>query len=148
MLSHQSSSSKLESVTMAPLLQNGHSHSNLTICPLQFSLHSSFGKKQRVAPNLSNPLFFYKISGAPWVIRTPDLLVRSQTLYPAELRAHCQFFMLAQRRQALKIITSTQIFLRTFSKRNNLYIFSRRDNFYIARTPRRSRPAFGCASNR
>jgi hypothetical protein len=27
-------------------------------------------------------------SGAPWVIRTPDLLVRSQTLYPAELRAH------------------------------------------------------------
>ena len=26
--------------------------------------------------------------GAPWVIRTPDLLVRSQTLYPAELRAH------------------------------------------------------------
>src|SRR5712671_433123 len=28
-----------------------------------------------------------KKSGAPWVIRTPDLLVRSQTLYPAELRA-------------------------------------------------------------
>ena len=25
--------------------------------------------------------------GAPEVIRTPDLLVRSQTLYPAELRA-------------------------------------------------------------
>jgi hypothetical protein len=28
-------------------------------------------------------------SGAPGGIRTPDLLVRSQTLYPAELRAHC-----------------------------------------------------------
>ena len=26
--------------------------------------------------------------GAPGEIRTPDLLVRSQTLYPAELRAH------------------------------------------------------------
>ena len=26
-------------------------------------------------------------SGAPGVIRTPGLLVRSQTLYPAELRA-------------------------------------------------------------
>jgi hypothetical protein len=26
--------------------------------------------------------------GAPGGIRTPDLLVRSQTLYPAELRAH------------------------------------------------------------
>jgi hypothetical protein len=26
-------------------------------------------------------------NGAPAVIRTPDLLVRSQTLYPAELRA-------------------------------------------------------------
>ena len=29
-----------------------------------------------------------KKSGAPGVIRTPDLLVRSQTLYPAELWAH------------------------------------------------------------
>ena len=27
-------------------------------------------------------------TGAPEGIRTPDLLVRSQTLYPAELRAH------------------------------------------------------------
>jgi hypothetical protein len=26
-------------------------------------------------------------SSAPWVIRTPDLLIRSQTLYPTELRA-------------------------------------------------------------
>jgi hypothetical protein len=30
------------------------------------------------------------ISGAPWKIRTSDLLVRSQTLYPAELRARCR----------------------------------------------------------
>ena len=28
-----------------------------------------------------------RLSGAPEGIRTPDLLVRSQTLYPAELRA-------------------------------------------------------------
>ena len=27
--------------------------------------------------------------GAPGEIRTPDLLVRSQALYPTELRAHC-----------------------------------------------------------
>ena len=30
----------------------------------------------------------------PGGIRTPDLLVRSQTLYPAELRAHILFFVL------------------------------------------------------
>ncbi len=29
--------------------------------------------------------------GAPEGIRTPDLLIRSQTLYPAELRAHMRF---------------------------------------------------------
>ncbi len=29
--------------------------------------------------------------GAPEGIRTPDLLIRSQTLYPAELRAHIDF---------------------------------------------------------
>ena len=32
------------------------------------------------------PLFL--LFGAPGEIRTPDLLVRSQTLYPTELRAH------------------------------------------------------------
>ena len=30
-----------------------------------------------------------KICGAPGEIRTPDPLVRSQVLYPTELRAHC-----------------------------------------------------------
>ena len=30
----------------------------------------------------------YTQFGTPGGIRTPDLLVRSQTLYPAELRAH------------------------------------------------------------
>src|ERR1700676_4441839 len=35
--------------------------------------------------------------GAPGGIRTPDLLVRSQTLYPAELRAH-SFKILTQLR--------------------------------------------------
>ena len=36
------------------------------------------------------PLFFYPINknGALVGIRTPGLLIRSQTLYPAELRAH------------------------------------------------------------
>ena len=37
-------------------------------------------------------------SGAPGGIRTPDLLVRSQTLYPTELRAHVgQFTMCVSR---------------------------------------------------
>jgi hypothetical protein len=31
-------------------------------------------------------------NGAPGEIRTPGLLVRSQTLYPAELRAHLDFY--------------------------------------------------------
>ena len=31
--------------------------------------------------------------GALKKIRTPDLLVRSQTLYPAELRAHIHFIV-------------------------------------------------------
>ena len=33
--------------------------------------------------------------GALKKIRTPDLLVRSQTLYPAELSAHCGLFLTA-----------------------------------------------------
>ena len=31
----------------------------------------------------------FLMCGAPGEIRTPDHLVRSQVLYPAELRAHC-----------------------------------------------------------
>ena len=34
------------------------------------------------------PLFVRMYFGTPEGIRTPDLLVRSQTLYPAELPAH------------------------------------------------------------
>ena len=34
-------------------------------------------------------------NGAPGEIRTPDHLVRSQVLYPTELRAHCKTFCLA-----------------------------------------------------
>jgi hypothetical protein len=30
-----------------------------------------------------------RLAGAPGGTRTPGLLVRSQSLYPAELRAHC-----------------------------------------------------------
>ena len=36
----------------------------------------------------ANEVYVIDFNGAPEVIRTPDLLVRSQTLYPAELRAH------------------------------------------------------------
>ena len=36
-------------------------------------------------------LIVHRYSGAPGAIRTPDPLVRSQVLYPAELRALCVF---------------------------------------------------------
>ncbi|SPE18343.1 conserved hypothetical protein [Candidatus Sulfotelmatomonas gaucii] len=35
-----------------------------------------------------NLIKILKLYGAPGEIRTPDLLIRSQSLYPAELRAH------------------------------------------------------------
>jgi hypothetical protein len=36
-------------------------------------------------------LILLPVFGAPGAIRTPDPLVRSQVLYPAELRAHAQY---------------------------------------------------------
>jgi hypothetical protein len=50
-------------------------------------------------------------SGAPGGTRTPDLLVRSQTLYPTELRAHCTPFS----------INSLPQFLIRFQPRMSLY---------------------------
>ena len=43
------------------------------------------GPKPSALPSCATSRYIY---GAPEGIRTPDLLVRSQTLYPAELRAH------------------------------------------------------------
>ena len=42
----------------------------------KYSIQLSYGRK-------------YPGNGAPEEIRTPDPLVRSQVLYPAELRARC-----------------------------------------------------------
>ena len=42
----------------------------------------------------STKLSHFPLYGALEGIRTPDLLVRSQTLYPAELRAHCHVIYL------------------------------------------------------
>ena len=39
-------------------------------------------------PKLSKEGNWEGINGGPGEIRTPDLLIRSQSLYPAELRAH------------------------------------------------------------
>ena len=38
----------------------------------------------------SNFFGIFGLNGAPGEIRTPGLLIRSQSLYPAELRAHTQ----------------------------------------------------------
>ena len=58
-------------------------------------------KKLKIVSNLE--LF----SGVPWGIRTPDLLVRSQILYPAELMAHialCDLYILTHISQFVKHI--------------------------------------------
>ena len=44
------------------------------------------------ALNILQKPHHYKIFGALEGTRTPDLLVRSQTLYPAELPAHAEPF--------------------------------------------------------
>ena len=46
-------------------------------------------KEKRVRSFLIRPVKCFRYSGAPGAIRTPDPLVRSQVLYPAELRARC-----------------------------------------------------------
>ena len=50
---------------------------------LEFECYPELEKKKGPA---RGPFIFF---GAPGEIRTPDRLVRSQVLYPAELRAHC-----------------------------------------------------------
>ena len=48
------------------------------------------------------------LSGAPGEIRTPDLLIRSQSLYPAELRAHAIGFC-RNLRQIIRVSGPTQL---------------------------------------
>ena len=55
-----------------------------------FSFRDAFGKQKSLA------FFKAKLFGALEGIRTPDLLVRSQTLYPTELPAHILFHTLAE----------------------------------------------------
>ena len=54
------------------------------------TIHGHFAPKcSNTSGSKSGKLFaFNQGSGAPGGTRTPDLLVRSQTLYPTELRAH------------------------------------------------------------
>ena len=58
--------------------------------------------------------FLTRYCGVPEKIRTPDLLVRSQTLYPAELRAHS---ISAQR---LSIITQAPVKCKPFSEKTGV----------------------------
>ena len=46
------------------------------------------GKHQAIEIEKKKRVFFMKKDGAPGRIRTPNLLIRSQILYPVELRAH------------------------------------------------------------
>ena len=49
-------------------------------------------------------------SGAPGLIRTGDLLLRRQTLYPAELRARCFQFYQFCRKENLRVPVRAKIF--------------------------------------
>ena len=46
------------------------------------------GPQPDALANCANPTIWNLKSGVPWGIRTPDLLLRRQLLYPAELKAH------------------------------------------------------------
>ena len=48
------------------------------------------GRAEKIAEKLKQPALLSRLCGAPEGTRTPDLLIRSQTLYPAELLAHLQ----------------------------------------------------------
>ena len=50
----------------------------------------SFGLNEYRSPH--NVGFGYALNGTAEGIRTPDLLVRSQTLYPTELQPHFEVF--------------------------------------------------------
>ena len=53
-----------------------------------------------------------RFSGAPWGIRTLDVLIRSQSLYPAEVRAHVikqqQVFLLKRVGVSMSYFTHTE----------------------------------------
>gem|GEM_PF-3252959 len=46
------------------------------------------------------------IIGAPGAIRTPDPLVRSQVLYPSELRARCTVFKISTKKLKPLLVTA------------------------------------------
>ena len=69
-------------------------------------------------------MLFIQHYGVPGGIRTPDLLVRSQSLYPAELQAH----------HPLTISIISQLFLIVntfFRKRNILYFLEKLNKIYM-----------------
>ena len=74
--------------------------------------------KEKSPFHRGNRLFFeIKNSGAPWGIRTPDVLIRSQSLYPAELTAQttiafCMFGVVMSIVNSLDVQKSSYYFLK------------------------------------
>ena len=60
----------------------------------------SFGLNEHRSPH--NVGFGYALNGTSEGIRTPDLLVRSQSLYPTELQPHILFCAFLQGREKEK----------------------------------------------
>ena len=58
------------------------------------------------------------ICGTPEGTRTPDLLVRSQSLYPAELLAHVSLNIISQKKEFVNVISKKNIFF-LFEIKNN-----------------------------
>ena len=71
-----------------------------------FRIPCSKNAKKRTSPEEYPNLFFGALQG----IRTPDLLVRSQTLSPAELAAHMRVKALASHRR--NIVPLNEIFVK------------------------------------
>ena len=57
----------------------------------------------------STKLSHFPINGALEGIRTPDLLVRSQTLYPTELRAHDSVLLMSDQFDNKKMVAPAGI---------------------------------------
>ena len=85
-------------------------------------------------PNKKAPGWVLLLFGAPEGIRTPDLLVRSQTLYPAELQAHIWFLFWVFQKSANTIIA------RCFQKCK--FFLKKMRNFFLLSVSVWKSPAF------
>ncbi len=94
--------------------------------------------------NKKSPFIRTRIFGVPEGIRTPDLLVRSQTLYPAELQAHIwvrtfeRLYTLSLRKK--KVNSFFAILKKVFQKKNKQQKTDRRFTLLSAMIKNATKP--------